>query len=115
MILDKQKQNGLYKVIDFQKELAARLGAAINKIRLPDVNLLSDSMGAQRTQPAAITANTSTVFSPTISVGITHNGEMNDSAAESFGERVANTAIDLLHDAFERRGIGSLGSSKLRQ
>ena len=115
VVLDEPKKRGLYKVIDFQNELAERLGAVVSALKIPDAQVLADAYGKTLSDVKNTVTNNSSVFSPTISVEITHSGEMTDAAASGFGKKIANTALDLLHDAFERRGIGTLAGVKLRQ
>lgn len=113
IVLNDGKQKTLYKIIDFQTELSQRLGTLIGSLTLPDFtsgvrNLVNNatnniSSGAQ-----------STVFEPHIQVEINHSGNMNDSDAKSYGEQIADTAIKKLYSAFERRGINSNLSSRLK-
>ena len=54
------------------------------------------------------------VFEPHFQVEINHSGSMDDTDAKSYGEKIADTAIEKLYSAFERRGISSTRASRLK-
>lgn len=113
VVLNDGKQQTLYKIIDFQEELSKRLGTAIGSLVLPDItgnirSLVGDAV-------SNITEGSqSLVFEPHIQVEINHSGTMNDTDAKSYGEKIADTAIEKLYSAFERRGISSTRASRLK-
>lgn len=113
-VLTEKQTSGLYKIIDFQRSLAEKLGHAIGNIAMPSGQLNAALAGtAGEIGKSSIAEHF--VFNPTITVQISNNGAMDNKAAAGFGERIANTAMDLLQDAFSRRGITTLGGSKLKQ
>lgn len=113
VVLNDGKQQTLYKIIDFQEELSKRLGTVIGSLVLPDItgnirSLVGDAV-------SNITEGSqSLVFEPHIQVEINHSGTMSDTDAKSYGEKIADTAIEKLYSAFERRGISSTRASRLK-
>lgn len=114
-VLTKQQKKGLYRLIDFQKMLSDRLGVSIGKMELPGAQALPEAAMANPAKDAPSVSIGSVEFSPEITVNITHSGKMEDDTARGFGKKVANTAIDMLQEAFERKGISTLAGAKLRQ
>lgn len=113
IVLNDGKQQVLYKIIDFQTELASKLGTIIGSLTLPDISGTLRSMVSGTTEN--ITSNNqSFVFEPHIQVDISHNGEMADTDAKNYGEQIADTAIEKLYSAFERRGISSTRGARLK-
>lgn len=113
IVLNDGKQQVLYKIIDFQTELASKLGTIIGSLTLPDISGTLRSMVSGTTEN--ITSNNqSLVFEPHIQVDISHNGEMADTDAKNYGEQIADTAIEKLYSAFERRGISSTRGARLK-
>lgn len=113
MVLSDGKQQTLYKIIDFQEELSKRLGALVGSLTLPDItgnvrSLVGDAVNN------ITEGSQSFVFEPHFQVEINHNGSMNDTDAKSYGEKIADTAIEKLYSAFERRGISSTRASRLK-
>lgn len=115
VVLNEAKQKSLYRVIDFQTELSKRLGVVIGT--LPTISApasgIKDTMSGL-TQDIIGGAAQSLVFEPHFEVNITHSGEMADTDAKAYGERIADVAIDKLYSAFERRGINSTRGSRLK-
>ena len=113
VVLNDGKQQTLYKIIDFQEELSKRLGTVIGSLVLPDI-----TGGIRSLVGSAINSITdgsqSFVFEPHIQVEINHSGTMNETDARSYGEKIADTAIEKLYSAFERRGISSTRTSRLK-
>lgn len=113
VVLNDGKQQTLYKIIDFQEELSKRLGTVIGSLVLPDItgsirSLVGDAVNN------ITEGSQSLVFEPHIQVEINHSGTMNDTDAKSYGEKIADTAIEKLYSAFERRGISSTRASRLK-
>ncbi len=54
------------------------------------------------------------VFEPHIEVHIEHNGSATPEVARAFGTQIADTALDKLYEAFERRGVNSNRGSRLK-
>lgn len=113
VVLNDGKQQTLYKIIDFQEELSKRLGTVIGSLVLPDItgnirSLVGDAVNN------ITEGSQSLVFEPHIQVEINHSGTMNDTDAKGYGEKIADTAIEKLYSAFERRGISSTRASRLK-
>lgn len=113
VVLNDGKQQTLYKIIDFQEELSKRLGTVIGSLVLPDItgsirSLVGDAVNN------ITEGSQSLVFEPHIQVEINHSGTMNDTDAKNYGEKIADTAIEKLYSAFERRGISSTRASRLK-
>ena len=64
--------------------------------------------------PSSVISSPTQIFEPHIEVEINHNGEMNNADAKGYGEQIADTAIEKLYSAFERRGINSTRGSRLK-
>ena len=115
VVLNEAKQKNLYRIIDFQTELSKRLGVVIGT--LPTISApasgIKDTMSGLTQDIIGGTAQ-SLVFEPHFEVNITHSGEMADTDAKAYGERIADVAIDKLYSAFERRGINSTRGSRLK-
>lgn len=115
VVLNEAKQKSLYRIIDFQAELSKRLGVVIGT--LPTISApasgIKDTMSGLTQDIIGGTAQ-SLVFEPHFEVNITHSGEMADTDAKAYGERIADVAIDKLYSAFERRGINSTRGSRLK-
>ena len=113
VVLDDDKQDSLYEVIDFQNELSKRLGVGLGNLGLPAVAL--ETVGDVEDVTRGIIDNSSkTVFEPHISVEISHNGDMSDDDARRYGEEIADAAISKLYSAFERKGINRHSGSILK-
>lgn len=115
VVLNDDKQNSLYKIIDFQAELSKRLGVAVGSFQMglaPSVSI-GETLSSLTHDIASIGAQ-NTVYEPHFEVNITHNGSMSDSDARAYGEQIAGVAIDKLYSAFERRGINSTKGSRLK-
>lgn len=113
VVLDDDKQDSLYEVIDFQNELSKRLGVGLGNLGLPAVAL--ETVGDVEDVTRGIIDNSSkTVFEPHISVEISHNGDMSDDDARRYGEEIADAAITKLYSAFERKGINRHSGSILK-
>ena len=113
VVLNDGKQQTLYKIINFQEELSKRLGTLIGSLALPDIT------GGIRSLVGSAVNNITDgsqnfVFEPHFQVEINHSGSMNDTDARSYGEKIADTAIEKLYNAFERRGISSTRASRLK-
>jgi len=115
IVLDDTKKKGLYKIIDFQKVLSEKLATVIGNISLAG-NGIMQSMGIGASGIERNIGNTQNmVYSPTINVAISHNGSMSDGDARRYGKDVADTALDRMYSAFERRGIGGIFGTRLKQ
>lgn len=113
VVLNEQKQESLYRIIDFQEELSKRLGVAIGELRpaLPSIDmsgLINRITYEPNTSPGGM------IFEPHIEVNISHSGDMDMSQAQAYGDKIASVAIDKLYSAFERRGISSSRGARLK-
>lgn len=113
IVLNDNKQDSLYEVIDFQTELSKRLGVAIGSLGLQTTPVRAFS-NIDNVAPNVSDVTSSVVFNPQIEVQINHSGNMNDNDAKRYGEQIANTAIEKLYGAFERKGINGNISTKLK-
>lgn len=113
VVLNDGKQQTLYRIIDFQTELAKKLGTVFGSLSLPSVSTDAKSLIGD-TMHGVVSGSQSFVFEPHIDVEINHTGEMTDADAQSYGDQIANTTIEKLYSAFERRGINSTRGSRLK-
>lgn len=114
LVLTEDDQEALYEIIDFQQALSAKIGAAIGSLR----ELFSSSLptfGDIGGMPLAAEAAGAFTFSPSIEVNITGSGLADDREASKFGNQIANTAIDKLYEAFEKRGVTSFFGSHFKK
>lgn len=113
-VLTEDNKLAMYKMIDFQSELADRLNSTVgsyNSGLLSNLKRLFD----YNNQPISNSTSTSNaVFEPNINVTIYGNTGTTDSDAKKYGERVADAAIEKMYDAFNRRGISSTKGARLR-
>lgn len=112
VVLDGTKKQGLYRLVDFNRVLAERLGipiANIGSAPLQHSGLLNGSspIGGVSNQIGSVT------FSPKVEVKIVHGGVFSDEDASAFGNKVATSTIDELYKAFRNRGVGSLFGAQL--
>lgn len=113
VVLNEQKQAGLYRMIDFQAELSKRLGVAIGELR-PSLAPISFGNLTNRSIKEPNAQQPGVIFEPRIEVNISHNGNMDMTQAQEYGNKIASVAIDRLYDAFERRGINSTRGARLK-
>lgn len=113
VVLNEAKQQGLYRIINFQEELSRRLGTVIGNMPVvgasPDVaSIISDVAGG------TVDGRSSLVFEPHIEVYIEYDGSDTPEAARAFGTQIADTALDKLYEAFGRRGVNRSRGSRLK-
>jgi len=113
IVLNDNKQDNLYEIIDFQTELSKRLGVVIGSVGLQATPVKAFS-GIETVAPSLSDVTSNVVYEPHIEVQISHNGNMDDNDARRYGEQIANTAIEKLYGAFERKGINGSISTKLK-
>lgn len=87
LVLDDKKKQALFALFD-------RIGASVS------------AAAAERT-PYRIdnTTRAGDVFAPSVTVNITHDGEMDESDAKKYGAVAADTVLERLRTAFNRRGM----------
>lgn len=114
-ILDKRREEGLYKVVDFIQVLSDRLGKAINPAVLNQISGQYPMLPQLSAPSVGNSVNESYVFSPTIQVAISHSGSMTEADAKRYGNSIADVALSKLKDAFTRRGVNRVGDALLKQ
>lgn len=114
-ILDKRREEGLYKVVDFIQVLSDRLGKAINPSVLNQISGQYPMLPQLSAPSVGNSVNESYVFSPTIQVAISHSGSMTEADAKRYGNSIADVALSKLKDAFTRRGVNRVGDALLKQ
>lgn len=114
-VLTKQQRTGLYRIVDFAKELSDRLGTAIGRITLPFSNFTPALAGVGGMSGAVVSTQQSISFAPAIEVNISHSGAMTDTEARAFGRQVGGIAMEQMQQAFERRGYNNIFSPSLKQ
>lgn len=114
LVLDEPKKQGLYRLIDFSQVLADKLGTSIGSIAPPSPQIsplferiLEGSKGGMQVDNSS--------FNPSIHVEINQSGSITEQDAAKFGRQIADITINELYDAFQRRGIGNIRSSRLKQ
>ena len=113
IVLNDQKQDTVYRIIDFHTKLAERLGVDLGRTTMP-LTTLDTTPNFGGVNPGIVNTSTQTVFNPEFNIEISHNGEMSDDDARRYGEEIAETAIAKLYNAFERKGISNHNGAKLR-
>lgn len=113
IVLDDKKQDALYEAIDFKEELSKRLGAAVRSIDLSSASLRISSIFGDI--PFRNADNSTRVnFEPHIDVHIEGSGRGDDEEAKSFGQKIADVAMEKLYGAFERKGLTGFKSGVLK-
>lgn len=113
VVLDRQKESALYKLVDFATILQTKIGKVF------DASMLSAmSRSATPTIPSsqlyASGAGGGFNFAPSVTVEINHSGELSENDARRYGDIVADAALEKLTDAFGRRGITNYSASLLK-
>ena len=115
LVLDKQREEGLYKLVDFAQILSDRLGTTIDTSVFRNMfNGFSLLPASRELLPITRGGSSSVAFSPTIEVNITHSGAMTDNDARRYGSIAAEAALSELKDAFTKKGITNIGSAALK-
>lgn len=112
-VLDKQKENALYKLVDFAALLQKKLGTSIDTGLLGMLTRSAVPAIPRATAYAAGAAG-GVNFAPSITVEINHSGSLSEADARRYGDIAADAALDKLSDAFGRRGITSFGGALLK-
>ena len=115
VVLDDTKKKGLYRIIDFQKALSEKLGVAIGNIALAGSSIMHNLGFGGAAAEKSVEGAQNVVYSPTINVAINHNGSMDSEDARRYGKDIADTALDRMYSAFERRGISGIFGTRLKQ
>lgn len=88
LVLDDKKKQSLFAMFDRLSAAASNAAAAKMSYRIGDT---SDKAGD--------------VFSPSVSVTINHDGNMDDDDARRYGQITADAVLEKLRTAFNRRGM----------
>lgn len=112
-VLDKTKQEGLYKIVDIAEAFSKSLGKKITSSQIG--TLMSSIMGGIPTNPRLVPAgvdsrlagasNNSFEFAPVVNVSIQHNGELTDASARGYGKTIADNVLGQLSEAFTKKGV----------
>lgn len=113
-VLTEQQTKGLYRIVDFQQALAEKLGHAIGSISTL-ASAFTPTFAGAGADLSRVGSTENFVFSPSINVAISGANTSDGSAIKSYGEKIANTTLDLLYDTFTRRGISISTGGKLKQ
>ena len=116
MVLDRDEQKSLFRLIDLKNYLSEKLGNAIGDLTSIPKNLASQLTSAMQGTPVlAGVGNTQSIdFRPEINVNIQHGGSLSEDDARRYGNMAADTALDRLYSTFERKGISNIFSGKLK-
>jgi len=115
LIIDKKREEGLYKAVDFIEVLSNKLGKSIEISKLGSL-IQGSSISASLTSVPDVgnIVNNNMNFNPHVEVNISHSGSLSDKDANRFGKITANSVIGELNEAFQRRGINNIGNAILR-
>lgn len=111
-VLNENGMNGLYTLVDFASMIADKFGTSISEMSSLSVS------GVHRDIVGGISGNVPSSnsnmlnFNPVFNVNVAGASE---GEAKSIGRRIAENALDVLCEAFEKRGISSIGNRKLKQ
>ncbi len=112
-VLTEDNKLAMYKILDFQSDLASKFNSSIKSLGSNGIiTRIKNLFDAKLPTTGLVSENSS--YSPNIEVTIYHNGEISDSDAKDYGEKIANSAIDKMYEAFGRRGISPIRGSRLR-
>lgn len=112
-VLTEDNKLAMYKILDFQSDLASKFNSSIKSLGSNGIiTRIKNLFDAKLPTTGLVSENSS--YSPNIEVTIYHNGEISDSDAKAYGEKIANSAIDKMYEAFGRRGISPIRGSRLR-
>lgn len=87
LVLDDKKKQALFALLD-------RIGASVSAAAAEHTPYRIDN-----------TTRAGDVFAPSVTVNITHDGEMDESDAKKYGAVAADTVLERLRTAFNRRGM----------
>lgn len=87
LVLDDKKKQALFALFD-------RIGASVSAVAAEHTPYRIDN-----------TTRAGDVFAPSVTVNITHDGEMDESDAKKYGAVAADTVLERLRTAFNRRGM----------
>lgn len=113
LVSTEKMQERTIELIDFASNIAKSLQA------LPYVNgigslLKMDALTALQKPLPAHEASQSVVFSPSIHVTIHHNGNVSDTDAEQYGNKIADITLGKLSEAFGKKGIRNFSGTLLK-
>ena len=110
LVLNEGEQKTLFKIIDTVGNISSKLASGISSAGINYLN----SIQKQMPQTGSSTDNSSMVFSPSISVSITHDGSMSNGDVRNYGQAIADITLQKLSEAFTKRGVKSLAGAALK-
>lgn len=113
VVLDKKREQGLYKIIDFVQLFSDKMSKALTPENIGN-RLLSGYAFDHLAHGLLAPAGNGIEFSPTVNVTISHNGSMTEEDARRYGKIAADSTLSELTDAFSKRGITNLGNAFLK-
>ncbi len=113
VVLDKKREQGLYKIIDFVQLFSDKMSKALTPGSIGN-RLLSGYALDHPARGLLAPAGNGIEFSPNINVTISHNGSMTEADARRYGKIAADSTLSELTDAFSKRGITNLGNAFLK-
>ena len=114
-VLTEKQRFGLYRIVDFAKELSDRLGTAVKNITNPIFGATPAIAGVGQVGGTVVSNETAYSFSPVITVNLNHSGDMSGATARSYGKEIGEIAMQEMREAFMRRGVGGVLGSNLKQ
>lgn len=114
-VLTKKQRAGLYRVVDFAKELSTMLGTTIGEIKVPKLSMLPSASEISGVSGAEVSQQNNVSFAPEINVQVSYNGTGSDVDAKAVGQKIGTVALNEMKQAFTRRGIGGIFGGMLKQ
>lgn len=110
LVLDDNREQALYEIVDFVSSLSERLGKAIDINKMNGMTNLLALSADTSTIPASTPSSSNNIeINPSVKVEIHHNGDLNEDDAKRYGNIAAESVLQELNDAFNKRGINSFG------
>ena len=103
MILNKERQKGLFKLVDLASYLSDKLGVSLKHNLSLSGGGIAQDIGIAPTRPTN-QINSSVNFAPSINVTITGGAE-DPTSARKYAKQIADMTLGNLRDAFAQRGI----------
>lgn len=103
MILNKERQKGLFKLVDLASYLSDKLGVNLKHNLSLSGGGIAQDIGIAPTRPTN-QINSSVNFAPSINVTITGGAE-DPTSARKYAKQIADMTLGNLRDAFAQRGI----------
>lgn len=112
LVLDENREHALYEIVDFVSSLSERLGKAINVNKLGGIASMLMLSTDTSTAPTPTPSSSNNIeINPSVKVEIHHNGDLDENDAKRYGNIAAESVLQELNDAFNKRGINSFGGT----